>query len=33
MSGTPAFFIRGKRYNGPMMAVKPILDAELKPKK
>jgi len=34
MSGTPAFFIRGKRYNGPLeMAVKPILDAELKPKK
>ncbi len=30
--GTPAFFINGKRYNGPMNLeqVKPILDAELK---
>ena len=30
--GTPAFFINGKLYNGPMTmdAVKPILDAELK---
>lgn len=30
--GTPAFFINGKLYNGPMnlQAVKPILDAELK---
>ncbi len=30
--GTPAFFINGKLYNGPMDldAVKPILEAELK---
>ncbi len=30
--GTPAFFINGKHYNGPvtMEALKPILDAELK---
>ena len=30
--GTPAFFINGKHYNGPLelAAVKPILDAELK---
>jgi protein-disulfide isomerase len=30
--GTPAFFINGKLYNGPLAlaAVKPILDAELK---
>jgi protein-disulfide isomerase len=30
--GTPAFFINGKLFNGPMElpAVKPILDAELK---
>jgi protein-disulfide isomerase len=32
--GTPAFFINGKRYNGPfeIELLKPILDAELKPK-
>jgi protein-disulfide isomerase len=31
--GTPAFFINGKLYNGPMelAAVKPLIDAELKP--
>jgi protein-disulfide isomerase len=31
--GTPAFFINGKLYNGPMelSAVKPLIDAELKP--
>lgn len=31
--GTPAFFVNGKLYNGPMnlAALKPILDAELKP--
>ncbi|HEV2688624.1 MAG TPA: DsbA family protein, partial [Bryobacteraceae bacterium] len=30
--GTPAFFINGKHYNGPVTleALKPILDAELK---
>jgi protein-disulfide isomerase len=30
--GTPAFFINGKRYNGPVTSesLKPILDAELK---
>ena len=35
ISGTPTFFIKGKRYNGPleMAVLKPILDAELKPKK
>ena len=35
ISGTPTFFINGKRYNGPleMAVLKPILDAELKPKK
>jgi protein-disulfide isomerase len=31
--GTPAFFINGKRYNGPfeLEMLKPIIDAELKP--
>ena len=31
--GTPAFFINGKHYNGPMdlSAVKPLIEAELKP--
>jgi len=35
VSGTPTFFINGKRYNGPleMALLKPILDAELKAKK
>jgi protein-disulfide isomerase len=35
VSGTPTIFINGKRYNGPleMAMLKPILDAELKPKK
>ncbi len=31
--GTPAFFLNGKLYNGPMelSAIKPLIDAELKP--
>jgi protein-disulfide isomerase len=35
IQGTPTIFINGKRYNGSleMPLVKPILDAELKPKK
>jgi len=35
VSGTPTFFINGKRYNGPleMEMLKPILESELKPKK
>src|SRR6266851_593161 len=35
VSGTPTIFINGKRYNGPleMAMLKPILEAELKPKK
>lgn len=33
VNGTPAFFINGKRYNGPMTVemVKPLIEAELKP--
>ena len=32
ITGTPTFFINGRRYNGPleMVVLKPILDAELK---
>jgi protein-disulfide isomerase len=35
ISGTPTFFINGKRYNGPLeiAVLKPVLDAELNPKK
>jgi protein-disulfide isomerase len=33
VQGTPAFFINGKHYNGPMelVQVKPLIEAELKP--
>jgi protein-disulfide isomerase len=33
VNGTPAFFINGKHYNGPMevVLVKPLIEAELKP--
>jgi protein-disulfide isomerase len=33
VDGTPAFFINGKHYNGPMEVaiVKPLIEAELKP--
>jgi protein-disulfide isomerase len=35
ITGTPTFFINGKRYNGPLeiVVLKPVLDAELTGKK